>query len=222
DERISAGRDDDVTGRVSPAIDFDRAGPGQSAGATQQGDTAVGQPALLACVGVVRDHEVPPGQCGLDVDLCTRTRVPRVLHRLARAKQRLRRNAGPVRALAADELSLDDCDAQPACSERRRAVLAGCAATEHDDVVLAHLGSSVPDFSATMYAAYHSGQFSSLCPVRFSCSPWAASARRMAFARSVADANDVAVASTRPGSRVVISCTSHSLPSGSLNVARER
>ncbi len=73
-----------------------------------------------------------------------------------------------------------------------------------------------------MYAAYQSGQFTSYSPpVRFSCSPWAAAARRIAFARSAADANVVSAASIRPGSRVVISCSSQPLPSGSLNVANE-
>ncbi len=43
-----------------------------------------------------------------------------------------------------------------------------------------------------MYSAYHCGQFASRCPpVRFSCSPWAASARRSALARSAVDANAV-------------------------------
>ena len=70
------------------------------------------------------------------------------------------------------------------------------AAADHDDrlpgelrpaahVGVAHVGSSVPACSATMYAAYQSGQFASRCPVRFSCSPWAASARRSALARSL-------------------------------------
>ena len=72
-----------------------------------------------------------------------------------------------------------------------------------------------------MYAAYQSGQFASASPVRFSCSPWAAAARRSALARSAADANAVSAASIRPGSRVVISCSSQPLPSGSLNVANE-
>src|ERR1051325_5015488 len=87
---------------------------------------------------------------------------------------------------------------------------------------LIHCGSSPPDCSATMYVAYQSGQFSSRCPVRFSCSPWAASARRKAPARSRAEPNEVAAESMRPGSRLVISCSSHVLPSGSLNVANER
>jgi hypothetical protein len=34
-------------------------------------------------------------------------------------------------------------------------------------------------------------------------------------------ANDVALASMRPGSRVVISCSSQTLPSGSLKLAKD-
>src|SRR6202521_2272869 len=96
------------------------------------------------------------------------------------------------------------------------------AADDDDDVVVAHVGSSVPGRSATMYAAYQSGQFASRCPVRFSCSPWAASARRSALAKSFAEAKLVVAGSTRPGSRVVISWNSHPLPSGSRKEANER
>ena len=53
-----------------------------------------------------------------------------------------------------------------------------------------------------------SGQFASRCPLRLSCSPWAASARRSALARSAVDANADSVASIRPGSRAVIYCSS--------------
>src|SRR6185369_17143732 len=61
------------------------------------------------------------------------------------------------------------------------------AAVDDDQVLVVYWGNSLPDCSATMYAAYQSGQFSSRCPVRFSCCPWAASARRNALARSVAE-----------------------------------
>ncbi len=88
-------------------------------------------------------------------------------------------------------------------------------------VIVAHVGSSVPACSAAMYAAYQSGQFASAFPMRFSCSPCAADARRIAFARSVVDAKAVSAASIRPGSRAVTSCSSQPLPSGSLNVAKE-
>ena len=52
-------------------------GPGEPAGAAQQVDAVVRQPALLAGVGVVGDHEVAPGQRGLDVDLGARRRLAR-------------------------------------------------------------------------------------------------------------------------------------------------
>ena len=85
-----------------------------------------------------------------------------------------------------------------------------------------HCGSSSPDCSRTMYSAYHSGQFSSYCPlVRSSRFPCAAPARRSAPARSATDAKVVSV-SMRPGARVVTSCSSQPLPSGSWNDAKER
>src|SRR6187401_278244 len=89
-------------------------------------------------------------------------------------------------------------------------------------VAAAHDGSSLPACSATMYAAYQSGQFASRWPpVRFSCSPCAASARRSAAARSSPDEKEIVPLSTRPGKRSVISCSSQLLPSGSLNDARD-
>ena len=42
-----------------------------------------------------------------------------------------------------------------------------------------------------------------------------------ALVRSLAEPNEVALGSTRPGRRVVISCSNQTLPSGSLNEARE-
>ena len=51
--RRGAGRDDNVVRGVAGAVDFDHAGAGQPAGAPQQVDVAVGEPALLAGVGIV-------------------------------------------------------------------------------------------------------------------------------------------------------------------------
>jgi len=59
-----------------------------------------------------------------------------------------------------------------------------------------------PGLLRTMYAAYQSGQFASRCPVRFSCSQCAASARRRALARSFDEAKAVSARSMRPGSRL--------------------
>ena len=149
-DRVGAGRHDDVLRGVADAVDLDHARAGQPARASQQADAPVRQPALLAGVGIARHHEVPPRQRGRDVDLRARACLARALHRLARAQQRLRRDARPVGALAADQLSLDDGDAQPARGQRRSAVLAGRPAAENDHVVVAHVGSSVPACSATM------------------------------------------------------------------------
>ena len=88
--------------------------------------------------------------------------------------------------------------------------------------IAVHWGSASPACSRTRYSAYQSGQSGSALPMRFSCWPWAASARRSAAARSFAEPNEVAAGSMRPGSRVVTYCNSHPLPSGSLNVAKER
>ena len=71
-----------------------------------------------------------------NVDLGARPGLTRAVHRLARAQQRLGRNTRPVRALAADQLSLNDGDAQPTRSQRRSAVLAGRPAAENDHVIV--------------------------------------------------------------------------------------
>src|SRR5256885_2369531 len=72
----------------------------------------------------------------------------RAAQRLAGPQQRLGRDAGEVRAFAAQQLALDDRHAQPAVGQRGRAVLAGRTAAEDDDVVVAHapaLASSTCD-----------------------------------------------------------------------------
>src|ERR1700683_1336286 len=110
---------------------------------------------------------------------------------------------------------------QPARSQGRGAVLTRRPAAQDDHVIVAHWGRSVPAYSATMYAAYQSGQSGSAAPMRFSCSPCAADARRIAFARSAGEANAVSAASTRPANRIVTSWTTQLFPSGSLNVTNE-
>ena len=109
---------------------------GEPARASQQVDAVVGQPALLAGVGVVGDHEVTPGEGRLDVDLGARRRLARGMHRLAGAQQRLGRDACPVGALAPDQLALDERDPQAALGQLAGAVLARRAAAEDDDVVV--------------------------------------------------------------------------------------
>ena len=137
-----------MVGRVLDAVDLDHPGPGEPPAPADQIDPVVGQPSLLSGVGVVGDHEVAPGQRRLDVDLGAGGGIARRVDRFAGAQQRLRRDAGPVGALPADELALDDGDAQAALRQRARAVLARRAAAEDDDVVVAvrhqRPGSSIP------------------------------------------------------------------------------
>ncbi len=136
-DRICAVCEDDVFGRVAHAVDLNDARPREPAAAAQQVDAGACQPALLAGVGVVGDHEVTPGERRLNVDLRARRRVARGMHGLAGAEQRLRRDACPVGALAPDQLALDERDAQAALGQRAGAVLPRRAAAEDDDVVVA-------------------------------------------------------------------------------------
>ncbi len=69
DDRIRTGRHHHVPRRVPDTRDFDHAGAGEPATAPQYVDTVVGEPALLAGVGVARDHEVPPRERCPHVDL---------------------------------------------------------------------------------------------------------------------------------------------------------
>ena len=220
-DRVRAVGQHDVIRGVADSVHLHHARAREPAAAAKQSYAAIGQPALLAGVGVVRDHEVAPGERRADVDFGLCRRLTRGVDGLAGAKQRLRRNARPVGALAAHQFALDERDPQAAFGQRAGAVFAWRAAADDDDVVVVHVGSSVPACSAAMYSAYQSGQFGSVAPMRFSCWPCAASARRSALARSLAEQNEVTPESMRPGSRVVTSCSSQTLPSGSLNVARE-
>ena len=142
-----AGGDHDVRCGVPDTVDLDDTGAGQPAVAPQQVDVVLGEPALLAGVGIVRHHEVPPRQRGLDVDLCAGAGLARTVHRLARAQQRLGRNARPVGALTADQLPFDDGDVQSAGGQRRSAVLTGGAAAEHDHVIV-RIGVARVDMAA--------------------------------------------------------------------------
>ena len=135
-DRSRAGRHHDVLRGVPGAVDVHHAGARQPARAAQQVDAPVREPALLAGVGIVRHHEIPPGQRGRSIDPRGGRRLVRLVRRLARAQQRLRRDASPVRALAADQFSLHEGDTQPARGQRCSAVLARRPAAENDHVVV--------------------------------------------------------------------------------------
>ncbi len=151
DGGIGAAGDHDVLGRVARAVNLHNTRAGQAAATADQCDAAIREPFRRAGVGVVGDHEVAPRECRRDVHLGARPDVARRLHGLARPQQGLRGDACPVRALAPDQLALDDGDVQASFGERRRAMLARRTSAEHDDVVVhAHSGSSSPACSLTM------------------------------------------------------------------------
>jgi hypothetical protein len=125
-----------MLGGMGHAVDVDDSGAGQPAGAAQQVDARVCEPALLAGVGVVRDHEVAPGERSLDVHLGGCRRVARRLNRLAGTQQGLRRDAGEVGALSSHELALHQSHAQASLCQSASAVLAGRASADNDHVVV--------------------------------------------------------------------------------------
>ena len=114
---------------------------GEPARAAEQVDAVVGQPALLrrrrCSFETMKSRQASAASTSTSA---RGGRLARLVHRLARPQQRLRRDAGPVRALAADQLALDDRDAQPALGQLARAVLARASPPPSDDhvVVRAH------------------------------------------------------------------------------------
>ena len=128
--------DDDAPLPVEPAL------------AAEELDPVFLQPGQLAGVVEVVDHLVAAGEDRLRVELAGhRLRdagdPARLVEQLAGAQQRLRGHAGVVGALAADQVLLDDRDAQAAVGEAPRADLPGAPGAEHDRVEfgLAHAGN---------------------------------------------------------------------------------
>ena len=115
--------------------------------AAKQLDAAFLQPGQLAGVVEVVDHLVAAVEDRLRVEVAgdrggDSGHTARLGQQLAGAQQRLRRHAGVVGALAADQVALDDRDREPAVGQPARADLARRAGADHDRVefFLAHLG----------------------------------------------------------------------------------
>ena len=86
-------------------------------------------------------------------------RLAGMLEGLPGAKQRLRRYASEVVALAAEALAFDDRDAQPAVGQPAGAVSAGGPAAEDDDVVVR---DSAPGYLALAARGLRGGRFFAL------------------------------------------------------------
>src|SRR5580700_9346501 len=126
-----------MIGGVAGAVDLDDTRSREPPAAAKQVDTSIGEPALLAGVGVVGNHEVAPGECRVNLHFGLRRGPTGAVHGLAGAQQRLRRYARPIRALSADELAFDQCDTQATFRQSAGTVLARRTAADDDDVVVA-------------------------------------------------------------------------------------
>ena len=140
DHGLRARGDHHMLGGMLVVAHHHAPGTDQPCRATQQVDVLVRQVGGLGRVVVVRDHEVAPLEGGFGAHAAVHG-LPRSRHlacrlqRLARAQQRLGRDAGPVVALAAHELALNDGHPEAAIGQMACAVLAAGARPNHDDVV---------------------------------------------------------------------------------------
>jgi hypothetical protein len=149
-DRVRTRGQHNVVRGVADAVDLYHTRACEPPMAANQADATIGEPALLAGVRVIRDHEVAPGECRRDVDFGLRGCLARTVNGLAGTQQRLRRNARPIRALAANKLALNQRHAQAAFRKRTDTVFARRTAPNHDHVEVVHCGSSWPDCSRTM------------------------------------------------------------------------
>jgi hypothetical protein len=149
DHRAAARGQHDGPGRSEPqlgaalGLDLDGPFPGQPAGAADQRDARALQPARLPVVVPARRHVVPPREGGRDVQpagdrLGGARRPSRCRQHVARPQQGLGRDAAPVRALAAGQLSFHDGDPQAAVGQPPGRMLPGRAGADDHDVVGVH------------------------------------------------------------------------------------
>ena len=124
-ERTRAVGQDHVLGAQLPVAHGHAAGPRQAALAAHQVDALALGPCRLARVVIARHLEVAPRERRAHVQVAAgglrrSRRLAGGLERLARPQERLRRDAGPVRALASEQLPFDDRHLRASIGESRR------------------------------------------------------------------------------------------------------
>ena len=152
DQRRRAGRDDHGAPRHQRFVaDLDPALAVEAAGAADDRDAAVLEPGLHVRVVEAVDDLVAAVEHRADVEVAghrlAHARDPaRLGEQLAGAQQRLRGHAGVERALAADQVRLDDRDVEARLPQPARGDLAGRPGAEDDHVefALAHGGTVSP------------------------------------------------------------------------------
>ena len=149
---LAAGGDHDRAARDSASRPPTRRGarPAGAPWPRTSVDAALLEPRQLRAVVEVVDHLVAAREHRRDVELAgdrlgRAGHPPRLGERLGRAQQRLRRHARLERALAADQLALDDRDLQAASPSRPAHDLAGRAGADHDHVELSLAHGWHPD-----------------------------------------------------------------------------
>jgi hypothetical protein len=142
DQRIAAGRHDDRALRDQLVIaDRDPALAGDAPGAAHDRDVAVAEPRKHPAVVEVVDHLVAATQHGPHIEVAAdRLRgagdPPRLVDDVGRAQQGLRGHAGVERALAADQMALDERDVHVALTQAPRDDFSGRTGPDHDHVEL--------------------------------------------------------------------------------------
>ena len=142
EHRVRPGRDHDMRRSIDLAVDLDAPVTRQTAGPAKHLDPLPFEVGSLGPVLVLRHHEVAPLECALGSDgsahgFAGARCLARRLQRLTWPQQRLRRDAGPVVALAPDELALDDRHPKTGVRETPSAMLPRRTSTDDDDVELA-------------------------------------------------------------------------------------
>ena len=103
--------------------------------APQQIDAPGRQPPLPTRTGLVGNHEVTPRERGPNLNLGRFLSLARAVPPRPGAAA-APTGYTPLRVLAAEQLSLDEGDAQSACRQTRSAVFAGDATPKDDDIVV--------------------------------------------------------------------------------------
>jgi hypothetical protein len=93
------------------AIDLDHTYAHQPPGTAEQIDLPGTQPSRLPVVGVIRNHDIAPRESSSYINLSMPCGVKSAMHRLARTKKGLGRNACPVGAFTSNKLALYDGNA---------------------------------------------------------------------------------------------------------------
>src|SRR5690606_17225578 len=121
------------------AVDLDGALADDPARPAQHPDAGTGGPLDLALVVPAAGERVAAREHRLRVELGRRPgQPPQRRHRVPGPQQRLRRDAGPVRALPAEQLRLDDQRREAGADGVVGDVLPRRATAQHDDVNVRH------------------------------------------------------------------------------------